>query len=281
MRPRVETVKSRNRTDRRRSRILATLTWTLLPLVLALAAGASAQSELTYVEYQRLESAASGRLLQVTKFEPLEGETGMLMAFGSNFNAVHVYHLTQGRTEEVWKSRPLDGFVQELIVTDMDGDGLDDALVSRNASGRIYVWSLDGYQELYESLAGEYINITAISAANMDDDPATELVVIADAFIHYMDGLAFNRQWTSLNNYEATQIRCGDVDGDGWMEIVLNTGKVLDGRTGNIEWEDFRFNEWIELMDMNGDGVLDVITSGPGQPLRAFAVNYQSQIRFQ
>jgi len=37
----------------------------------------------------------------------------------------------------VWKSRPLDGFVQELLVTDMDGDGLNDALVSRNSSGRI------------------------------------------------------------------------------------------------------------------------------------------------
>jgi len=107
------------------------------------------------------------------------------------------------------------------------------------------------------------------------------LVVIANSLIHYIDGITFNRQWTSLNNFEATQMRCGDVDGDGRMEIVLNTGQVLDGMTGNIEWEDYRFSEWIELIDMNGDGVLDVITSGPGQPLRAFAVNFQSQIRFQ
>jgi len=281
MRPCADTVTPRDRTDRRRCRILATLTWTLLPLVLAVATGASAQSELTYDEYLRLERAASGRLLQVTKFEPLEGETGMLMAFGSNFNAVHIYRLTQGRTEEVWKSRPLDGFVQELLVTDMDGDGLNDALVSRNSSGRIYVWALDGYRELYVSLPSDYIDISCFTAANMDDDPATELVVIANSLIHYIDGITFNRQWTSLNNYEATQMRCGDVDGDGQMEIVLNTGQVLDGRTGNIEWEDYQFNVWIELLDMNGDGVLDVITSGPGQPLRAFAVNFQSQIRFQ
>lgn len=249
--------------------------------LLAVASVASAQQELTYEEYMRLEAAASGRILQVTKFEPLTGETGMYMAFGSSFNAVHVYHLTNGRSREIWKSRPLDGFVEELIVTDMDADGLDDALVSRNSSGRIYVWALDGFRELYESLPGEYVNIACFTAANMDDDTATELVVVANQTIYYIDGINFTRQWTSLNNYDATQVRCGDVDGDNRIEIVLNSGQVLDGRTGNVEWEDYRFNAWIELMDMNGDGVLDVITGGPGQPFRAFAVNYQSEIRFQ
>jgi len=252
-------------------------------LVLVVLAGTTmvqAQQELTYDEFRKI-TTTSNRLLPVTSFEPLEGETGMYFVVGDRFNRVHIYHMTQGESTRVWKSRQLNGFVLETLVVDLSGDGLDDSLVARTNSGFIYVWRLADYQLIYESLAGEYRIITCFTAANMDDDPQTELVLNADTKLYTVDGLTFNRDWTSLQNYEANQIRCGDVDGDDRVEIVLNTGQVIDGRTGELEWADEVFDIFIELLDFDGDGIPEILTWGPGRPLRAFDVDYRKEIRFQ
>ena len=72
----------------------------------------------------------------------------------------------------------------------------------------------------------------------MDDDPQTEIIINADNRLYYLDGLSFNREWTSLQEYEATRMMCGDVDGDRRNEIILSTGQVIDSRSGEVEWED-------------------------------------------
>ena len=249
-------------------------------VVLAGTTVVQAQQELTYDEFRKI-TTTSNRLFPVTSFEPLEGETGMYFVVGDRFNRVHIYHMTQGESKRVWKSRQLNGFVLETLVIDLSGDGLDDSLVARTNSGFIYVWRLQDYQLIYESLAGEYRNITCFTAANMDDDPQTELVLNADTKLYTVDGSTFNRDWTSLQNYEATQIRCGDVDGDDRVEIVLNTGQVIDGRTGELEWAAEVFDVFIALPDFDGDGIPEILTWGPGRPLRAFDVDYRKEIRFQ
>ena len=254
-----------------------------MALALVVLAGTTvvqAQQELTYDEFRQI-TTTSNRLRPVTSFEPLEGETGMYFVLGDRFNRVHIYHMTQGESTRVWKSRQLNGFVLEILVVDLSGDGLDDSLVARTNSGFIYVWRLVDYQLIYESLAGEYRNITCFTVANMDEDPQTELVLNADTKLYTVDGLTFNRDWTSLQNYEANQIRCGDVDGDNRVEIVLNTGQVIDGRTGELEWAAEVFDIFIELLDFDGDGIPEILTWGPGRPLRAFDVDYRKEIRFQ
>jgi hypothetical protein len=261
-------------------RAIVPATAAILLAAVVLAPLAEAATDLSYEEYQRIARVAH-RLLHVTMFEPLEGEPGMNVAIGDRYNTVNVYYLTEGTGERTWRSRALSGVVEELIVMDADGDGLDDTLVARTNAGRIYAWSLADYRQIFESLPGDYERITCFTTGNVDDDPQNELVINADRRIYYVDGVTGNRDFTSLSEYEATEVRCGDVDGDDRVELVLNTGQVLDGLTAEVEWAEEVFGQRIELLDYDGDGILEIFTESDGGFLRVFNVDYRREARFQ
>lgn len=240
-----------------------------------------AQGELSYTQYRDLSWAAI-RMDHVTKFEPINGEEGMFFAIADRYGTVQVSKMTAQGVQLVWKSIQLSGIPDEVITADLDGDSLDDAILCRTSNGKVYVWSLDGYTLLWESLPSEYRQITCFTTANMDEDPANEIVMVADNRIVYVDGATFTKSFTSINEYSATQIRCGDVDGDRRIEVVLNTGQVVDSVSGDIEWEDETFFGKIELFDINGDGIPEILTENPGNgPLKVFDAGHRFEVRFQ
>lgn len=239
----------------------------------------TAQSELSYGEYQAIARAAI-QLQRCAMFEPLDGEAGMNLVVGDRFGKLNVFRLLAGgQRQQVWTSRQLDGAVEEVLVADLDQDGLDDHLVARTPR-RIYVFKLDDYFDVYESQAGDYNEIRAFTVANVDNDPAAEIVLNADRKIHYIDGLTFTREFTSLSDYEATRIRCGDVTGDGRADIVLNTGQVIDASTGEVSWQDEVFGNRLELLDLDGDGILEVFTEGDGTVLKVWDIDFRQEKRF-
>lgn len=252
-----------------------------LTLIFCCVFAVQAQQELSYDQYRALEGAAS-RLDHMVAFEPLHGEAGMFTALGERFGTVIVIKHTGRGAQREWKSNQLSGVPEELIVADLMGDGLDDALLCRTSSGKIYVWSLEDYSLLWESLPSDYLKIDCFTSANMDDDPANEIVLIGDGKIHYIDGMSYVREYTSINDFQATLMRCGDVDGDGSNEIVLNSGQVIDARSGSVDWEEEALFTRIELLDIDGDGMAEVITeNGFGGPVKVYDMDYGNEVRFQ
>jgi len=240
-----------------------------------------AEEELSYEQYRALAWAAD-RLDHVAMFEPINGEAGMFLVIAERFGTVQVVKLGAHRAERVWKSIQLSGIPDEVITGDLDGDGLEDSIICRTNAGKIYVWSMDGYTLLWESLPSEYREVTCFTSANMDDDGSNEIVLVADRRVVYVDGTTFNKDWTSINEYDATMVRCGDVDGDGRIEIVLNSGKVLDSVSGDVEWEEEAFFTHIELLDIDGDGMPEVLTeNGFGGPVKVYDMDYGKEVRFQ
>jgi len=240
-----------------------------------------AEGELSYTQYRDLSWAAN-RLEHVTKFEPIHGEEGMFFAIADRYGTVQVTKMDAQGVQLVWKSIQLSGIPDEVITADLDGDSLDDSLICRTSNGKVYVWNLDGYDLLWESLPSEYRQVTCFTTANMDEDQANEIVMVADNRIVYVDGVTFTKSFTSINEYSATQVRCGDVDGDRRIEIVLNTGQVVDSVSGDIEWEDETFFGKIELFDINGDGIPEILTENPGNgPLKVFDAGHRFEVRFQ
>ncbi len=237
--------------------------------------------ELSYEQYRTMSWAAD-RLDHLTKFEPIHGETGMFLALGERFGTVLVFKYTPNGGERVWKSNQLGGIPEELLVADLDGDGLDDSLICRTTDARIYVWSLEDYNLIWESLSGDFQTISCFTVANVDDDESSEIVMVANGKVIYVDGVTFNRDFTSMNDYQGTMIRCGDVDGDGRVEIVLNSGKVIDSRSGDVEWEEEAFLERIELLDIDADGMPEVLTETFfGGPIKVYDMDYGNEVRFQ
>ncbi len=239
------------------------------------------QDELTYEQYRQLDWAAD-RLDHLVAFEPLHGESGMYSALGERFGTVLVFKHTVRGAERVWKSNQLSGIPDEVLTADLSGDSLEDAILCRTNNGKIYVWSMDNYTLLWESLAGEYQNIQCFTTMDMDEDASREIVFLADNRIHYVDGETFNKEWSSINTHDATMMRCGDVDGDGQMEVVLNSGQVIDAVSGSIEWEEESFYSIIELLDIDGDGILEIITeNGFSGPVKVYDMDYGNEVRFQ
>ncbi|PIE75927.1 hypothetical protein CSA17_04930 [bacterium DOLJORAL78_65_58] len=90
------------------------------------------------------------------------------------------------------------------------------------------------------------------------------------------------KEYTSINDFQASLMRCGDVDGDGRNEIVLNSGKIVDAQTGSVEWEEEALFTYLELLDIDGDGILEVITeNGLAGPLKVYDMDYGNEVRFQ
>jgi hypothetical protein len=240
-----------------------------------------AQGELTYSDYRTLSWAAD-RMDHVTKFEPIHGEAGMYFAIAERFGTVQVSKMDGQGVRKVWKSIQLSGIPDEVITADLDGDSLEDSIICRTSNGKVYVWSMDGYTLLWESLPSEYQVVSCFTTANMDEDQANEIVMVADNRIVYVDGVNFTKSFTSINEYSATQVRCGDVDGDNRVEVVLNTGQVVDSVSGDIEWDDEPFFGKIELFDINGDGIPEILTENPGNgPMKVYDAGHRFEVRFQ
>ncbi len=187
-----------NRTTSMLMNVMSLVLFTAMSLGVAPAA---AQDELSYEQYRALSWAAS-RLDHMAAFEPLHGESGMYTALGERFGTVMVFKYSNRGTERVWKSNQLSGIPYEVLTADLSGDQLDDSLICRTNTGKIYVWSLEDYALLWESLPDEYKDISCFTTMNMDEDRANEIVILSGRKIHYVDGATFNKQWTSINEYE-------------------------------------------------------------------------------
>jgi hypothetical protein len=258
----------------------------ILPAVLLIALAADtgralAQAdELTYAEYRRITESVL-RLKHTAMYEPLDGERGMNVVVGDRFGQINVFHLEPGGgSARLFKSRTLAGAVDEVLIGDLDGDGLDESIVARTPA-QVYIFKIEGFQLVFESLTNDYKVIHSFTIANVDEDAAAEIVLNADQKIHYIDGVTHSRDWTSLQNFEATRILAGDVDGDGRQDLVLNTGQILDSASGAVKWDDEVFGSRLELLDFDGDGIMEVLTESDGSPMKVYDIDYRSEKRFQ
>lgn len=247
----------------------------ILLVVVVCTAVASAQQPLPYWDYQSAMQAAY-YLDHVTTVDTLEDEFGPFLALGDRFGLVRLIQLVAGQSRDVWTSKQLTGAVIEVLSADLDGDDQNE-IIAWTGSGILYVWSSADRRLRWESLNNDFREIHCVSLGQVDDDAPLEIVVNADQHLHYIDGLTFNREWTSPMEYEAGRLAVGDVDGDGTAEIVLNTGQVVDVRSGDVEWAGEVFGSRIMLLDMDGDGIPEVLSESDGTVMRIFDVDHQRE----
>jgi hypothetical protein len=222
----------------------------------------------------------SERADHVTWIVSMEDDYGPYIAIGDRFGLVRILYLTGDGSEEIWSSKQLNGIVQQVISTDLDGD-FKDELIAWTDAGMVYVWSAHTQRLKYESLMNDFDEITCMCIGDTDDDVAYEIIINADEKIHYLDGKSFSREYSSISNFNATRMACADVDGDNSNELVLNTGQVLDARSCEEEWSDQVFGARIELMDIDGDGLPEILTESDNSSLRIFDADYRKEKHLQ
>ncbi len=184
----------------------------------------------------------------------------------------------------------------KVHAVDVNGDGLLDAVTHDYSTLSVYFNNAtsDPYSSdsMSQSTAGSII--TDIDSGDIDHDGDIDLVVSMTGtnklFINDGSSQPFNSASAlqiSSTSYQSTGIKLDDMDGDGWLDVVisndggvspqpdrlyLNTGitPFLQGITGSdISEGSFRSYE-IKVADLNNDGYKDVAVSGANFHLKYY-----------
>ena len=118
---------------------------------------------------------------------------------------------------------------------------------------------------------------------DIDDDPPLELLFIASqpgqpGNLIQFDSKTQFEEWTSSQVYTATDIIVGNVDNDSDVEIILNSGEVLSSKFKNVKWEsDINLGDRLYLIDMDDDGILELVTEYNQQYVRIIDVDERKE----
>lgn len=185
---------------------------------------------------------------------------------------VHVLAIEEGKAVRKWETTTLGSRVSGLVVTDLDRNGTTDIIITTRA-GRIIVYEMGTFELTWENLQDPFVNITCLAVANVDRDPQQELIFLAAKKMYFYDGKRKNREWESQRSFEADIMLLGNVDNDEQLEIILNTGIVFDSRFYVVELEyEPGFGNRIRLLDLNGDGIPEVIGESTDRTILVFDI---------
>lgn len=200
-----------------------------------------------------------------------DAEDGVLrFLYNDRSQHIHVYRLEDGRFELDWELTTLGSRVTSMFVSDLYGDGRA-MLVISTLGGRILVYDMDGYDLEWENLQDPFENVDYLVAENLDTDPQKELVFVAEDKLIIYDSLTKTFEWVSHFRASAQMIKLGNMDDDPQLEIILNTGAIIDSKFYNIEFQwDRPFGARIELFDLNGDGIVEIWGESPDRVLQVF-----------
>ncbi|MFT5086866.1 MAG: hypothetical protein ACI906_000078 [Candidatus Latescibacterota bacterium] len=228
---------------------------------------------------QHSAAASRGDLNRFDNLRTLESIDGVeRLVLGDANGRIHILEGKDETFTETWVSEYMEGAISGVFVVDVNDDELEEIVVFTD-QGRIHYIDSKDYRVIWSNPPGEYARITSQTVHNIDDDPQPELLFCADGHLIVYDGRDQYEQWRSdQSNLTAREILVGDVDGDGEEEIVLNDGYIFDARFFDLEWQSPEsFGEHLGLLDIDEDGIAELIGEFQGRFLRIFDVDLRRE----
>jgi hypothetical protein len=175
--------------------------------------------------------------------------------------------------------------------SDMDNDGYGDIVATRtNNSTYIVILKNNGtgtfsrYDSVNTSSANVYYGT---EAKDFNNDGKNDIAYVKSAidsvFISYNSSGWTNNDSYSFPTHSGTRLTSGDIDNDGDVDLVIgyeggfgtlsnNGDETFGSEAGYSSTYNTYYLEQIMLSDVNGDGYLDVITTG-GNNYNQFGIN--------
>jgi hypothetical protein len=178
--------------------------------------------------------------------------------------------------KRIWKSFHLGGAVKGLFIHDLAQDGRLNLVV--HTTDRLFVFDARTHELMWESVESDFTDIRAIALGQFDgSDNQHEFLILAGEVLVIFDGIRHNREWEGVDPFNAQEMVVGDVDGDGEEEVVLNTGYVFGALSHSVEWQTEDFGTRLGLIDIDGDGILEVVGESTGGQLKVFDVDKRQE----
>ena len=212
--------------------------------------------------------------------------TSPRVVYGDADGSLHAVRYVDGRGYEEWKSESLGSAILGVFVEDVDADG--EVEIIAYTFTRIVLYSAEDYSFIWQIQE----DIIHMAIANVDDDPQLEFVYLvkglghSETHVHIYDCLELYEQGISdvipKESIHAQSMVIADFDDDYGLEVVLNTGVVVDLDTLLMEWYFADgFGDRLGYLDIDGDGVLELIGEVNGlrhnRYLRIFNIDVQSE----
>jgi outer membrane protein assembly factor BamB len=226
--------------------------------LLAAPQGAGAESRFApqFLDMNRTTLADLAARLPTMEYAP--GDTGILV-YGTGRGFVYRYQVLGERIGREIKTNLWKG-IKTVDLADLNGDG-EPEILALTKEAMLYALDLNSLEIVWKTEEGYFEGISCFTVADMENDGKPEIIILADQHLFVFDIGSGSERWKSLNTYEATHIVAGDVDADGKKELVLSDGTVLDSRLYQEEWiYELSFGPTMDLVDLDGDGVLEVVS---------------------
>jgi len=210
-----------------------------------------------------------------------DGDSDLVVAEYSTHKVVWFENL--GGTPIIWSKHVIDSYLQratKVMVEDIDSDGDLDVAATPYDDDCCYWYennlpNTNWSKHTIDNNGGGHLRFV-----DMDGDSAVDLVTtgkIPLEVVWYKNNLP-NTNWTKTiidtNPPGVRQIRVGDIDGDADPDVVITTGnadmvvwyKNEDGTS--LNWsshtidDDLDLSAGLDLTDLDGDTILDVVASG-------------------
>jgi hypothetical protein len=199
-----------------------------------------------------------------------------------------------------WSWHPISSasWVMSLFLKDMDLDGDMDIITSdrKQAETNGVRWMENPGEIIHQKkewknhfIGAKGLEVMFMDIADLDGDGLEDIVVTERSsqrifFIRKLDKSGFNWKSYSIVIPEKTgsakAVKVGDINGDGKLDLVHSTNTMNDDSKAGIYWVSYTSdptdNQWtwhelsgsigykfdrIELLDLDGDGDLDVLTT--------------------
>jgi hypothetical protein len=191
------------------------------------------------------------------------------------------------RDLNAWRWHPIRrvGWVMSIEAVDMNGDGRPDVLVSDRRGGQRGVFWLEntGKGDWPEHpIGGQDREVMFLTRADLDGDGLEDVLTAAKPreilFHRRLDRAGLRWETTRIAVPESAgtskAVRAADLDGDGKLEIIFTCEQAKEALEGimylknvNGQWQPRTLGgptgvkyDLIELLDLTGNGRLDVIT---------------------
>jgi hypothetical protein len=200
------------------------------------------------------------------------------LAYGDASGRLHLLERRDGRLSQVIAVAVSGSAIVGLAADDLEGDGQVE-IVACTQDGQLFIYSARNLELLWRSPEDLFSSITALAVAQLDADPAKEIVLAADGILVVLDGFTRFEEWRSTEDMEATDLLVADVDGDDELEIVTSSGVIVSAGFFQVEWRSpDPLGRRLRTFDLDGDGVPEVAAESQEGSLRLFNLKLRQEI---